>query len=88
MIRTAPLFGIGTTAFLFTISVQNLIFTNPAGLANPTKQCESLAEGVAASDEPLFRSTTLLMLYFQALAAQICVLQTCPLAPLRMNLKR
>ena len=50
VIRTAPLFGIGTTVFLFTISVQNLIFTNPVGLANPTKQCESLAEGVAASD--------------------------------------
>ena len=45
--RTPTLFGIGTTAFLFTISVQNLIFTNPVGLANPTKQCESLAEGVA-----------------------------------------
>ena len=35
-------------SFLFTISVQNLIFTNPVGNANPTKQCESLAEGVAS----------------------------------------
>ena len=25
-----------------------LDFTNPVGLANPTKQCESLAEGVAS----------------------------------------
>ena len=48
VIRTATPFGIGTTVFLFTISVQNLIFTNPVGLANPTKQCESLAEGVAS----------------------------------------
>ena len=48
VIRTATLFGIGTTVFLFTISVQNLIFTNPVGNANPTKQCESLAEGVAS----------------------------------------
>ena len=36
-----------TIVNLFTLSVQNLIFTNPVGLANPTKQCESLAEGVA-----------------------------------------
>ena len=38
-------FGIGTAVLLCTISVQNLIFTNPVGLANPTKQCESTREG-------------------------------------------
>ena len=49
VIRTATRLGIGTTtAFLFTLSVQNFIFTNPLGLANPTKRCESLAEGVAS----------------------------------------
>ena len=48
--RKASLFGIGTIAFLFTIPVQNLNFTEPVGLANPTKQCESLAEGSPASD--------------------------------------
>ena len=39
-------------------------------------------QGLPASDQPPFRSTTSPMPYFQSLAAQVCVLQTCPLRSL------